>query len=385
MSLDLQQVLPQVELLGQEAARRAAEVAARLPQASRWLDEAARLDPAELRRRLANAPATSQPALPTDERIDRRFPLPPHPTRLRLMAADGSQIYPDRHAPAFFYMLNIGSVAMVHGSGQPPQVHTRSSLHYQEEEVHDSRGLPIDTLVNAQRDAAEIAELARLAAEGEEVETPMLALLDNGLLLWAASQEQRATRPDVQKVLGEVLAALDRLHASGAALAGYISRPRGANVVALAEAAGGASPGALRGLTDRALFGSRLDPGARSARFLHPADLNQTFAERGHAIQFFYLHTGAQDGVARVEVPAWVGDDPQRLAMVHAGIVEQCRITGIPYPLVRAHELALVGQNDRRALDDLVRAALVRQGLTALASQKAQTKRWTARRRRHRL
>ena len=384
MSLDLRQVLFQVENLGQEAAQHAAQVAARLPRLQQSLEEAGRLDRDELRRRIASAPPTLHPARPTDEPIDASFPIPPHPPRLRVMAADGSQVYPDRHGAAFFYMLNVGSIGLIHGSGQPPQVATRSNLHYTDDELHDTRGLPVDThLINARRDAAELEELARLAeAPSHE---PTLALLDNGLLLWAASQEQKAARPDVQRVLDDYLRSLDRLKASGAALAGYISRPRGANVVALAEAAAGAPPGVLHGLTDRLLYGRRLEAHYRSARFLHPAKINDEFAGRGHAIHFFYLHTGAQDGIARVEVPAWVAEDPERMAAVHAGIVEQCRLTGIPYPLVRAHELALVGQDDRRTLDNLVQAALVRHGLSGLASQKAQTKRWTSRRRRHRL
>jgi NurA-like 5'-3' nuclease len=151
------------------------------------------------------------------------------------------------------------------------------------------------------------------------------------------------------------------------------------------EAAAGEPGGTRPGLTDRLLFGRHLEAHERSARFRHPAKINDEFAARGHEIQFFYLHTGAQDGVARVEVPLWVADDAARMTMVHAGIVEQCRLTGVPYPLVRAHELALVGQDDRRALDRLVQAALIRHGISGLASQKAQTKRWTGRRRRHRL
>jgi hypothetical protein len=221
--------------------------------------------------------------------------------------------------------------------------------------------------------------------DGTEVEGPALALLDNGLLLWAASQEQKAARPDVQRVLDGYLLALDRVKASGAALAGYISRPRGANVVDLVEAASGDRSPSPRGITDRLVFGRLLAPHARSARFRHPAKLNDEFAARGHEIQFFYLHTGAQDGIARVELPRWVAEDPRRLSIVHAGIVEQCRLTGVPYPLVRAHELALVGQDDRRALDRLVQASLVRHGISGLTSQKAQTKRWTGRRRRHHL
>jgi len=155
MSLDLQQVLPQVEHLGQEAARRAAEASVRLPRLAQSLLDAARLEPSELERRLAAAPSTAHPAGPTDESIDARFPLPPHPPRLRLLAADGSQVYPDRHAAAFFYMVNVGSIDLLQGSGRPPQIATRSDLHFHEDDLHDTRGLPVDThLINARRDAA---------------------------------------------------------------------------------------------------------------------------------------------------------------------------------------------------------------------------------------
>lgn len=384
MSLDLQQVLPQVDHLGRETARRADEIMARLPAAIQLLDQAAELDPDELRRRLAAAPATLSPARPSEESLVLTVDVPDHPSRLRLVAADGSQIYPDRHGAAFFYVINVGSLTLVHGSGQPPQAQTQTRLYFGDTEVNDSRGFPVDThLINARRDAAEMTRLAELAEIDNDI--PTVAILDNGLLLWAASQEQKATRPDVERVLREYLDALDRLKASGAAVAGYISRPRGAHVVALAEATADRPPTAPSGLSDRVLFGRRLLASQRSARFVHPVKLNDAFTDRGHQVQFFYLHTGAQDGIARVEVPSWVGEDPRRLAMVHAGLVEQCRVTGIPYPLVRAHELALVGQDDRRALEELVAAALARHGISTLASQKAQTKRWTSRRRRHRL
>jgi hypothetical protein len=384
MSLDLRQVLPQVDHLGQEAARRAADAAARLPSVEQALRAVARLERDELQRRLVAAPSTVHPAGPTDEPLDARFPLPQHPARLRLLAADGSQIYPSRHDAAFFYVVNIGSIALDRGSHRPPQVTTRSELHFSDEDLHDTRGFPIDThLVNARRDAAEVRELARLAADAAS--EPTLALVDNGLLLWAASQEQKAARTDVQHVLDEYLEALDLLRSSGVALAGYISRPRGANVIDLAGAAGGWVEAPPPAVSDRLLFGRMLSTHARSARFRHPSRLNDEFAARGHEVQFFYLHTGAQDGIARVEVPRWVADDPRQMAAVHAGIVEQCRVTGIPYPLVRAHELALVGHDDRQALEELVQAALIRHGASGLASQKAQAKRWTSRRRRHRL
>jgi hypothetical protein len=383
MSLDLQQVLQQVDRLGQEAARRAGEVAERLPLADRLLDQAAALDPAELRRRIASAPDGLRPARPTDEPVGARHACPSHPPRLRLLAADGSQVYPDRHAAAMFFLINVGSIALDHGSGEPPTVEVRSRLHSGEEELHDSRGHPVDThLVNARRDACELEALA--ASAERPTPGPTVALLDNGLLLWAASQEQNASRPDVQRLLEDYLGSLDRLRDAGVALAGYISRPRNTHVVDLAEAVAG-TPRALHGLTDRLVFGRRLSAGERSARFIHPAKINDVFTGRGHQVQFFYLHTGAQDGIARIEIPAWVGEEAKRLEALQAAVVEQCRPTGVPYLLVRAHELALVGQDDRRTLDGLIQSTLARHGIAGLTSQKAQTKRWTARRRRHRV
>src|SRR3990172_810991 len=279
MSLDLQQVLPQVEHLGQEAARRAAEASVRLPRPAPSLLDAARLEPSELERRLAAAPSTAHPAGPTDESIDARFPLPPHPPQLRLLAADGSQVYPDRHAAAFFYMVNVGSIDLVQGSGRPPQIATRSNLHFNEDDLHDTRGLPVDThLINARREAAELKELARLAAEPNQ--GPTLALLDNGLLLWAASQEQKAARPDVQRVLDEDLSALDLLRDSGAALAGYISRPRGANVVDLVEAAAGEAGGRDAARTDRPPALRPAPGGLHAQRALPPSGEDQPRVRR---------------------------------------------------------------------------------------------------------
>src|SRR3990172_6798728 len=79
MSLDLQQVLPQVEHLGQEAARRAAEASVRLPRLAQALLDAARLEPSELERRLAPAPSTAHPTPPNHHSIHTQYPLPRPP------------------------------------------------------------------------------------------------------------------------------------------------------------------------------------------------------------------------------------------------------------------------------------------------------------------
>jgi hypothetical protein len=389
MSLDLPQLLQPVDDLSAYAARRAQEATAAIPAAVHSLHAAAKADPETLNRKIAAAGPGWRGARPTDEPLDAVYAPPPHPAQLHILGADGSQIYTDRHAAAFFYLINIGSLHLVHGSGEPPRAATRPALYFHEDDVQTASGGTIDTaLVNTQRDVAELLELSGLA-QSVPGETG-LALLDNGLILWQASQEHHAPRPEVQALLQKYLSALDDLRSTGFSLAGFIHRPRNANLLtllSLAEmpdhlvSAQTARRPSLHGLTDRRLMRAVLGENERSARFLPVSPLNQEFADRGHAVHAFYLKTAGD--VARVEVPAWVGEDPEALGRVHTGLIEQCRVTGIPYVLVRAHEMAVVRQPDRQALEQLVAAALARHGLLPETSQKAQTKRWTASRRRH--
>ncbi len=188
---------------------------------------------------------------------------------------------------------------------------------------------------------------------------------------------------------------LDRLRAAKAAVAGYIDRPRSADVLALLHLAMlpkeqineerlRGSP--FRGLADRSLFARFLPDGHRSAVFIEGSRLNRDFEKHHHQVGFFYLHTAASEPIARVEVPEWVAQNPAMMGLVHAALLEQAASTGgFPYPLVRAHELAVITQNERREFERLLSGAMQRHGMQARVSQKALTKRWTGDRKRHRV
>jgi hypothetical protein len=394
MSLDLPTVLPQVEQMGRTLAERQAEAARRLPIAQAALNGAARLSAEDLQARIARAGDRWRGALPSLEPLDQTYSPPAHPARLTLIAADGSQIYPDRHAVAFYYVINVGSIVIHHGSGEPPLVNTRPDVHFEDTDLHDPEGGSVTTaLINGLRDAAELDELASLAEQ--DPERPCLALLDNGLLLWLALQVRDQDRRQIDRVLQAYLGHLDRLRAADAVVAGYIDRPRSSDVLALLHLAMlekdqitderlRASP--FRGLTDRSLFGRFLPEGHRSAAFIEGSPLNRDFEKRHHGVGFFYLHTAAAEQIARVEVPEWVAQDPAMMGLVHAALLEQARSTGgFPYPLVRAHELAVITQNERREFDRLLSGVMQRHGMQARVSQKALTKRWTGDRKRHRV
>ena len=108
---------------------------------------------------------------------------------------------------------------------------------------------------------------------------------------------------------------------------------------------------------------ARRPPGERSAVFESGSPANLDYYQKaGHSIHFFYLNAGrpGKDSLLRIEVPEWVARNPAQLNLVHAAIVEQCRVTdGFPYVLMRAHELAVVTVAERREFEQMVTGALV--------------------------
>jgi hypothetical protein len=85
------------------------------------------------------------------------------------------------------------------------------------------------------------------------------------------------------------------------------------------------------------------------------------------ALHFFYLNVGTQGHPwpVRVEIPQWVADDPDKLNLLHAVLVEQCRVMGskpYPYLLNRAHEIAVVKQEEKQQIEQLLAMEIRKQG-----------------------
>jgi len=386
MALELSKIVNEVEEMGRELAGRARRQRKVLPAARALLGQFA--DKQDELRTVAESEAGQRwrCASPGDERLDEGFPVGEMPDQITLVAADGSQIYPDRHGLAFYYMINVGSVVFRHGSGQAPAVGTVPRLYYLEDQVYPGGNPVTSDLVSAERDLAEIRVLTELALAEVTAGEPCLALADGSLLIWL----QRAALPEGQqaRLLADYLACLDRLRANAIPVLGFVSRPLSAEVVALLylaqlepgeiEPPGGLAETGYRGLTDRALFGT-LQPGERSALFARGTASNQDFRAKGHTICFFYLNTGTE--LARVEVPEWVVRHPEQLALAHAAVYEQCRFnSGYPYVLTRADEQAVILGEEREALESMLMRAMAQHGLAwpelSRKAQQKQVARW---------
>lgn len=328
---------------------------------------------------------------PLSERLNASVPLPDPPPKATVLASDGSQIYPDTHGIALYYLLNVGTIILRQGSGQAPVTATRCQVFYRQEDLYDDLQRLIETdRVNAQRDLWELAALADLANEerarlGGDLSPILVALADGPLLPW---MPQRLSDAEQQRQVAEFAGELHRLRQAQAVPIGYVDRPRSANILRLLHLAElsmdqitkeqlrHSNP--YRGLSDRALF-AHLGPGQRSGLFAATSEINFTYAKAGHRILFCYLNVAWRPGegqarIVRVEIPEWMAYDEARLDQVLAAVRADCKVTEYPYVLTRAHEVAVVTRQEREAFEQMLRVALMRQGLPTDQSAKQRQK-----------
>lgn len=380
MTLDYLQVHQQVQMLGVTASQRQQRLQ-RLRQQAQELLKANASDPGRLASKVELIASRYDPRLrcarPVPfpygdyQTLDCSSALPPEPHQATIVAADGSQINPDRHAAINFGLINIGSIEMHHGSDQAPKIDLLSQL-LTEEELYAGEGTISEAQLALKRDLRERGQLLKLA---KGAIPPVITFTDGPMELWGGREAE--TSQEFLKSLEEYRQVLQELKNLGAATAGYVDKPASNLVVRLLEVAcleedqlqQAREHMPLRGVLDRDLFRDLLAPGERSAIFAIQSSTAQEYPGT-LALHFFYLNVGS-DGhpwPVRVEVPSWVASDSGMLDNLHAILVHQCRVLGnrpYPYLLHRAHEAALVSWNDRQQVASMLERELLNRGLEA--------------------
>ncbi len=386
MTLELNKVTRQVVQLGEQAAQRQRESDAIVPQVLQILHD--RANDTALRDLAQRATETKRwrGAVPIGEPLDSAIDPPAHPEQLTIIAGDGSQIYPDAHGIALYYLINVGTIVFRHGSGQAPIVSTDPKVYGDAEDLYDDDQLVSGPLINARRSLSELAHIAQLSlAEMQHGST--LALMDGTLALWARAETISKDQQD--QLERDYIRVLEQLREAHVPIGAFVSRPRStmvAQLVRLAElneVIGDAAQAISLATTEKQVYGGLRDTrfladllkaGQRSAVFEVAPGWNTTYRERGHSIHFFYVNVGdaARSIIARVEVPVWIAHDRSAIGLLHTAIVAQCKVSaGYPYVLARAHEIAVVTNAERAEFEKMIATQLTRFGLEAQPSEKA--------------
>jgi hypothetical protein len=376
MSLDFQQVQDQVRQLGATALQRQRDIEEKRQLARQLLEKfALQFDFLQQRvEKAAHADPTLRCALPLDpqvappEALNAARPTPPLPRKATILAADGSQISPDRHAEVQYCLINVGAIQMSLGSSESPKPVIFSRLIYNEE-LYTSHGMLTDATLALMRDTNERTRLAELS---KDLSKPVITFTDGQMELMVSAGEESAT--SFQKYLEDYRQALRRLYKQGVIVSGYLEKPFSSPLVRLLEVANApeekldqirqAHP--LLGVLDFEIFSALLQPGERSAIFSLRSP-SAKFYKDELALHFFYLNVGrpGRHWVARIDIPAWVVRDPDQVDVLQAVIIDQCRIMGgrfYPYLLHRAHETAVVTMDDKEQVTQMIVLELRRRG-----------------------
>jgi hypothetical protein len=373
MPIDYQQIFVQIKKIGEGAQERRKKKEERQASARELLSfYDSQLD--LIRSKVDSAKAIDaniRCAYPLNENLASSCPLPASAIQATLIAADGSQINPDRHAAIQFCVVNIGAIQMKLNSGETPEIFTETELLYGDDLLPN--GFPMsDGLVALQRDLKERAKLDELS---KGVEGSLVTFTDGPIELWGVKGEDaNSYEAFVQKYLG----VLSRLQARGVITAGYVDKPSADLVVRLLEIASADNEQIqklrefhpLRGVSDRWLFGDKkntlLASGHRSAVFKIQSSSEKKY-KGVLELHFFYLNVGTEEHPwpVRVEIPKWVADDKAKLDLLHGVLVEQCRMMGskpYPYLLHRAHETAVVKMEEKKHIEQMLAMELRKHG-----------------------
>lgn len=311
------------------------------------------------------------------EPMNTRHPLPAPPELATILATDGSQVYPDIHAAALYYLTNIACFTFYHGENQLPREFTEAELHYADSQVRDQYDQPVtNAVVNARRTVKEMKLLAQTAWEHRHAPRPIVAMFDGRLLFWLGSDV-----PDAATLVTEYRAAIVQLYDTNTwmqphntSLIGYIDRPSSRFVMSMLQLMILdeseiyrhilQKPGEYEGLDDRWLFSRWLLPGERSALMIQQSPQNKAYRQENenYEITFFYVNVGDNmtPHIARVELPMWVARNKRAVDEVHALVVEQAWLAGrYPYALTRADEIATVRSYDRQTLSEMIMRVLL--------------------------
>ncbi|MCK5428605.1 MAG: DNA double-strand break repair nuclease NurA [Anaerolineales bacterium] len=373
MALDFQRVREQVIHLGKSAPQREQRLNDLREQAQEVLESHTdEID--SLRQKVQEVVRKHDPslrcAMPADEPINGHYTDPVLPQRLTLLAADGSQIYLDRHEAVEYFLINIGTIQMSYGQAQTPSPSIETDLYYGDQ-LYTSGRYPSEEQISLMRDLRERQILAEVA---EQVQEPLIALTDGPLEIWGLKSNQPGDSSKRDKSRDAYLENLSRLQALGAATAGYVDKPSEDFLLRLLEIAAQPAEQAKErpffGVRDADLFYQMLAPGERSAVFEIQSRSAGIYKRQqpGLALHFFYLNVGrpGKPWLARVDIPGWVAGEAAMLNNLHAVLVDQCRIMGTrpyPYLLQRAHETALVSRQEKEQVTQMIILELRQRGI----------------------
>lgn len=258
-----------------------------------------------------------------------------------VVASDGSQIYPDRHAGTSCYLINTGVVTLCYNQQSSASFSNQPYFFTNTSKLEGNVADGVDCLRHELELADGITAISKLYASGAR---DLVYLADGSLIAW----HLEGVYDDLAaKSLANYLKQLQYFYQQKVPFLGYISLPNSKDLINLAKAKICNFDASFKVADDS--LNSVVDADFL-AQILQPWQMTIWFRSQCSAVDgwpnelwpyFSYLHTG--DEVARLEVPAWVVQQPSLLEFVLQVVIDQVQKGhGYPIALAEAHQQAVI-------------------------------------------
>lgn len=301
----------------------------------------------------------------------------------RVLAVDGSQIYPDRNvAGVQCCLINIGGCFINYDTISKASFFSCPTVI-----VPDDLGQLgfAPELVDLEREAREFTAAYEYIAKLDLTTKPLVGLFDGSLVFWHLENKEAEVR---EHFLNQYCTILDKFSTLQVPMASYISMPKNKELIQLltyglcniARADTYPCPtehvalcSDIDTLIDTHLMEALLEPGYRTTLMQSNSPITKEYPPHLRP-WFFYLNVGRE--IVRVEVPEWVADNIQHLETVSAVCLDQAiKGRGYPVTLAESHEQAVVKGPDRDFFYHLIRKIGFDNERTIVMSQKSIKKR----------
>lgn len=267
----------------------------------------------------------------------------------RVIALDGSQVYPDKHQGFICYLINIGTVELSYGLANTSKPVVINTTPYLFSGHNEEENLSAD-LVDSKRTELELAHAVTLAKTYQNSNSTLL-LFDGSLVFWHLEAKTQELK---ERFLERYLELFEQLYKLRMPYVGYISLPKSKELINIVRNAQQnpvirkqllIQEKTIEHLVDTDLAGFFLSPGARSGLYTATASIIEQYPQYLKPC-FVYLDTGYE--IARIEIPAWIAKNREQVDGLCAIIIDQAaKGQGYPIALAEAHEAAVIRGADR--------------------------------------
>lgn len=293
-----------------------------------------------------------------------------------VVATDGSEIPIDFDFPLHYYVINIGEIIIKYGAAPYFFANSVPTIFYKEKDLFADIGeqklMIKGELLDSKMLLEESISLSSLLETTKNENIPVISLLDGTLIQWEVKERNEQFK---QEFINRFQLLFQKSQELNVPIAGYISGSRSKDVIGVVKLqitssekdADSENIKQFDMLQDTDIFGRLLKTGERSILFRSNAPILRYYTA---PIFFFYLNVGSE--IARVEIPAFIAQDKQKIDLLHKLLLSQAeKGMGYPVALKEAHEQAVIHNYEKSSLRQIFSELLQKEGVSIQENYKS--------------